>query len=67
MGITSRKAETLFRSETLAFAANHKAKSERRGRPRNGKSRARLAFSLPQPSQDRTARHPSDWVAEATA
>lgn len=58
MGITSRKAVTLFSQDTLEFAANHKAKSESSGRPRKGRSRC--AFSSPQPSQDRTARQTTD-------
>lgn len=67
MAITSRKAATLFSDDTLAFSANHKAKSERCGRPRNGRSRARLAFSLAQPAGDQESKPTEESHAEAVA
>lgn len=60
MGITSRKAATLFSDDTLAFAANHKAKSDRSPRPR--RSRACRSFSSPQPAGDR--RQSPAWKVE---
>lgn len=64
MPITSRKAATLFSDDTLTFAAQHRAKSSRSGRPRNGKSRARLAFSLPQPSAADHRQNAGDWESK---